>query len=179
VIDLTSSLQSILQDAHFRTSLASLEGSTVVCFEDDVLMGFACTYATPRVLLAQWHSDELSLLRRYAPNFRTAGEKAWNVYVAFLTPALADKAETREVQWIEENLERTRKLASCGVATRADLIRALLPLLPLQHQPLIEPPDLTARLRVRIRSIAPDVEEAVLNSEVSAEDVVRLLTEAK
>lgn len=179
MIDLTSALQVVLQDAHFRTSLASLEGSTVVCFEDEVVMGFACTYATPGELLAKWHSAELSLLRRYAPNFRTAGDKAWNVYVAFLCPAVADEAQKREIQWIEEDLERTRKIASCGVATRAELVRALLPLLPLQYQPLLEPPDLTARLLARIRSIAPNVEEAVLNTNVSTAEVVRLLTDAK
>lgn len=179
MIDLTASLQIVLQDVHFRTSLASLEGSTVVCFEDDVIMGFACTYTTPAELLTQWRSAEMSLLRRYAPNFRAAGDKAWNVYFAFLCPAVADKSQRREIQWIEEDLERTRKIASCGVATRADLIRALLPLLPLQYQPLLEPPDLTGRLRVRIRAIAPEVEEAALNTEVSAEDVVRLLTEVR
>ena len=169
----------VLQDAHFRTSLASLEGTTVVCFEDEVVMGFACSFATPEDLLAKWRSTEMSLLRRYAPNFRAAGDKAWNVYFAFLSPAVADESQKREIQWVEEDLERTRKIASCGVGTRTDLIRALLPLLPLQYQPLLEPPDLTGRLRARIGSIAPNVEDAVLSTDVSADDVVRLLTEAK
>jgi hypothetical protein len=85
--------------------------------------------------------------------------------------------QTREIQWIEEDQERTRKIAACGFASTADIITALLPLLPLQYQPSLDSEDfdLTQRLLKRIETIAPAAKDTVLNKEVLAAEVVRLL----
>lgn len=175
MIDVFSTLQVVLQEAGFTTRLTSIDRSSIVCFEDDVLMGFGCVFEDPSGLLTRWKATEMSFLKRYAPSFRAAGEKAWNVYCLFLCGAAGDSIQNREVRWIEEDLERTRKVAACGLASREDLLRALLPVLPLQYQPVLRPEDVTERLQTRIHTIAPRASHVVLDLAVSAAEVVRLL----
>lgn len=177
MIDVLSTLQVVLQEAGFTTRLTSIDRSSIVCFEDDTLMGFGCAFEDPSGLLTRWKATEMSLLRRYAPSLCAAGEKAWNVYCLFLCGAAADPIQNREVRWIEEDLDRTRKIAACGVASREDLKRALLPVLPLQYQPVLRPEDVTERLQARIRTIAPRASQVVLNEAVSVVEAVRFLGE--
>src|SRR5436189_3537858 len=131
MIDLLSTTQGVLREAGFSTRLTAIDRSPVVCFEDDVLMGFGCIFEGPSDLLKGWRTAEMSLLTRYAASLRTAGDKAWNVYCIFLCGSAADSIQDRQVRWIEEDLERTRKLAGCGLASRDDVLRVLLPVLPL------------------------------------------------
>jgi hypothetical protein len=85
--------------------------------------------------------------------------------------------KVREVRWIEENLEKTRKITGCQVTSREDLVNTLLPLLPLQYQPKLDSEDfdLKQRLRKRIASIAPNLPDVTLDQNVSPAEVVRLL----
>ena len=175
MIDLFSTLQVLLRDAGFTTNLASIDRSSIVCFEDDVLTGFGCVFENPVSLLRQWKGMEMSLLTRYAPSLRAAGEKAWNVYCVFLCSLAADSDQNRQVHWIEEDLDRTRKVAACGLASREDLIRALLPIMPLQYQPVLRLEDGTERLRSRIHTISPKALDIVLDESVSPSEVVRFL----
>jgi len=177
MMDLISTLQVVLREAGFMTRLRSIDRSPMVSFEDNTVMGFGCVFANPSDLLANWKATEMSLLTRYAPSLRTAGEKAWNVYCLFLCSSVADSEQNRQVRWIEEDQNRTRKIAACGVETREDLKRALLPILPLQYQPVLQVEDVTDRLRMRIRAIAPRASEVVLVESVSPAEVVRLLGE--
>lgn len=175
MIDLLSTLQSVLRKADFTTRLASIDGSSVVCFEDETVMGFGMVFSDPGDLLARWRVMEMSLLVRYAPGLRAAGEKAWNVYCIFLCGASADSSQNRQVGWIEEDLERTRKIAACGLASREDLVRALMPILPLQYQPVLRAEDVTERLHRHILSVAPKASDVALDEAVPAAEVVRLL----
>lgn len=177
MIDVLSTMQVVLREAGFTTRLTSIDRSSIVCFEDDVLTGFGCVFTDPGSLLTRWKATEMSLLTRYAPSLRAAGEKAWNVYCIFLCGPAADSNQGRQVRWIEEDLDRTRKVAACGLASRDDLVRALLPVLPLQYQPVLRAEDVTERLRTRIRTIAPRAADVVLDESVSAAEVVRLLGE--
>ena len=175
MIDVLSTLQVVLREAGFATRLTSIDHSSIVSFEDDTLLGFGCVFEDPSALLARWKSTEKSILTRYAPSFRAAGEKAWNVYCLFLCSVAAGPIQSREVRWIEEDLERTRKVAACGLASREDLLRALLPVLPLQYQPVLRAEDVTERLQTRIRTIAPRASHVVLDHAVSPTEVIRLL----
>jgi hypothetical protein len=172
-------IQVVLQQASYRTWLAEAERLTIVCFEDDAVLGFVCIFDDPAILLQRWRSIETAFLVRYAGDLRTAGQKAWNAYSAFLSSGAADSVQARQIRWIEEDLERTRKLAATGVISRDDLVAALLPILPFQYQPRLDVEDLTQRLRKRITVIAPAAADAVLDHTVSATDVVRLLTSEK
>ena len=175
--DLKSQLQIVLQDAEYQTWISSVDGFDAIGFENDTVMGFACLFDSPATLLERWRALETILLTTHASSLQRAGEKTWNVYSVFLSSEKADDIQSREVRWIEEDLERTRKIAACGVTSRDELRRALLPVLPLQYQPVLDTEDfdLTQRLRKRIEAIAPSAAIAALNDEVSPTEVVRLL----
>jgi hypothetical protein len=177
MIDVLSIMQAVLQEANFTTHLTSINRSAVVHFEDDTLMGFGCIFDEPDELLRRWKTSETSLLTRYAPTLRLAGDKAWNVYSVFLCGSVSDPLTSRQVRWIEEDLDRTRKIAACGISTRDDLMRALLPILPLQYQAVLRPEDVTERLKRRILNIAPKAANVALDDAVHVAEVVRLLGE--
>ena len=177
MMDLGPPVQGVLQDAGYDTWLLSIEGLRAIGFEDDAVMGFVYLFEDVPTLLGSWRDLETKLLTRHASSLQRAGEKTWNIYSVFLSAGGADAVHLREVRWIEEDLERTRKLAACGLTSREGIITALLPLLPIQRQPSLdgEEFDLTQRLERRVASIAPEGGKAVLNNDVPAADVVRLL----
>ncbi len=177
MIDLFSTSQILLRDAGFYVRLQSVSGAPVICFEDEALIGFCSFFEEPQELIDRWKAFEGDILSRFAPQIRTAGDKAWNVYCVFLCAVPADGLQKRAVGWIEEDLERTRKVAGCGIASREDLIRVLLPVLPVQYQPVLQQEDLTERLRRRISDIAPQAAHVVLDPTVPASEAVRLLGE--
>lgn len=111
----------------------------------------------------------------HATQFRSAGDKAWNVYTVLLTEARALEEEKREVRWIEEDLERTRKLTATGVQLRDDVTGALPPLLPVLAKPLLAPEDSRERLLRRADAIAPQVRDALLDNSVSAGEIAARL----
>lgn len=175
--DITSTVQIVLEEAGYVVWLASVDQITAVCFEDEAVMGFACVFGEPRDLLERWRSTETALLHRHAARFRAAEEKAWNVYAIFLCGKDGTEEETREIRGIDEDLERTRKIASCGLAGKEEVITALLPVLPIQYRPVLEGEDLTERLKKRITAIAPAAAEVALNEDVPAREVAALLGE--
>ena len=177
MIDVLSTMQIVLQEANFITHLVSVNHLPIVHFEDDTLVGFGCVFDQPDELLMRWKASETSLLTRYASRFRLAGDKAWNVYSIFLCGAVADPIQKRQINWIEEDLERTRKIAACAISSRDDLVRALLPILPLQYQAVLRPEDITERLKRRILNIAPKAANVALDETVSVVEVARLLGE--
>jgi|SRR5882724_5704716 len=176
-MNLKSQLQIVLQEAEYQTWLSTVDKLSAVGFEDSTVMGFACIFDTADSLLQRWRDIETALLHKHALSFQKAGEKTWNVYSAFLCGETTTDVQAREIKWIEEDLERTRKIAACGITDRESLITALLPLLPLQFQPVLDSEDfdVTQRLQKRIMDIAPSVETAALDDKVSTIEVVRLL----
>jgi hypothetical protein len=177
MIDILSTSQILLRDAGFSTRVISLDRMALISFEDEAILGFCSVFETVNSLITEWKQRELACLSRFAPNLVAAGDKAWNVYNAFLCAEHASDAETREVRWIEENLERTRKIAACDITTRDELVRAFLPVLPLQFQPALRTEDVTQRLERRIAAISPRAAQVALDTSVVASEVVRLLGE--
>jgi hypothetical protein len=175
--DITSTAQIILQEAGFETWLVGVDQHTAVCFEDDAIMGFVCIFDEPHALLEHWGSMEIALLKRHASRFRAAEEKAWNIYSIFLCAMTASENETRAIRRIDEDLERTRKIAACGLAGHDDVVTALLPILPIQYRPQLEDEDVTERLKRRIAAIAPAVVDVALEEDVPPTEVVRMLRE--
>jgi hypothetical protein len=64
----------------------------------------------------------------FSPALKKAGEKTWNVYSVFLCAAGAVEDEARAIRWIEEDLQRTRKVTGLVPNGRGDMVTALLPL---------------------------------------------------
>jgi hypothetical protein len=176
-MNLKSQLQIALQESGYQTWLASVDKLAAIGFEDNSIMGFACIFESPQELLQGWRDVETALLNTHALSFQKAGDKTWNVYSVFLCAEKATDVQTREVKWIEENLERTRKIAACSITDRESLTTALLPLLPLQFQPVLDSEefDVGQRLQKRILDIAPSVGTIALDDKVSANEIVRLL----
>ena len=177
MIDLLSTSQILLRDAGFTVRLSSVGSRSIACFEDNALLGFCSAFEQADELIRGWKTFESEILNRFAADIRSAGEKAWNVYCVFLCGGSADTVQRRAVSWIEEDLERTRKVAACDIASREDLVRVLLPVLPIQYQPALQHEDLTARLQKRITDIAPQAAHAVLDVDVPVAEAVRLLGE--
>jgi hypothetical protein len=132
-------------------------------------------FRLPKANNRRWRETEAILLARYAPQFRAAGEKAWNVYSVFVTKARASNEERREVRWIEEDLERTRKITATGVVVREDVVKALLPLLPIIAKPVLASEDSTQRLLRRIEVISPQVRDVALDASISPAEVAARL----
>jgi hypothetical protein len=126
-------------------------------------------------MIDRWRETEAMLLARYAAQFRAAGDKAWNVYLVFVTEARGSIEERREVRWIEEDLERTRKITATGVVAREDVVKALLPLLPIMAKPVLAPEDSMQRLLRRIEVISPQVRDVALDTSVSPTEVAARL----
>lgn len=177
MMDLSSPVQVVLEDAGYQTWLLAVDGIRVIGFEDDAVMGFVCLFEDVPSLLANWRSLETKLLTRHAASLKKAGDKTWNIYSVFLSSATCTDVQAREVRWISEDLDRTRKLSACGLSSIKEVLNALLPLLPIQSQPLLDSEDfdLTQRLEKRIAGITPEGAMAVLNSDVAPADVVLLL----
>lgn len=170
-----SHLHAIMQEAGFATWDTAHIRHEIVEFEDTALVGLAAIFASPEQLLTEWQAVEASFLAKHAQRLRLAGDKAWNVYCVLLSTGRASDESRRTTRWIEENLERSRKITACEVQTRDDVLTALLPLLPIVATPVLEAEDPSERLRRRIVSIAPGVEIAALDTAISPEEVARML----
>lgn len=178
--DVQSMMQGVLQEAGYRTWLVAISKRSALCFEDDSVMGFACVFNDAASLLNDWREIEMTFLRLHGDRIRSAGEKAWNIYSVFLASgAASNHTQGREIRLIEEDLERTRKIAATSITHTEALVAAVLPLLPLQIQPVLDREDVTERFRRRLLTIAPSAAEVVLNESVSPRDVARRLSEAK
>lgn len=165
----------VLQDAKFSTRNEEVQQRKILCFEDDAIIGFACSFATGAELLTHWKEAELSALRHFGPSLKNAQDKAWNVYTVLFCALVANTEERRQIQWLEEDMELTRKIIGCRISTQDELIQTILPILPLQQQPLLQSEDVTSRLRIRIESIAPNAADLVMNDAVPPNDVIRFL----
>lgn len=175
MIDLLSATQVLLRDAGYTVRLSEIQKSPLASFEDGTVIGFCSVFEQPTEIINKWRAQETEILTRFAPNFRAGGEKAWNVYCIFLCGVAPSKTEAREIAWVEEDLNRTRKIAASGIGARDELVRVLLPVLPIQYQPRLVENDVAQRLEARIGEIAPKARAAALDPSVSPEEVVRLL----
>lgn len=177
--DLVSNVQITLQSAGYKTWLISGDEFPTTGFEDDATLGFVLVFETAEALLQNWQQREMSLLLKHAINLRRAAEKAWNVYGIFLTAAAANQTQVRQIQQIEEDLERTRKIAAAQVQTSEDVVQALLPLMPIQYAPRLDDENVAVRLRRRLEVVAPTVVETVFGSDPIPQDIMRLLKSAQ
>jgi hypothetical protein len=177
--EVLSTVHVVMQNANYRTWEIGDSKNPTIAFEDEATMGFVCAFETPRQMIENWRETEAMLLARFAAQFRAAGDKAWNVYSVLVTEARASDKERREVRWIEEDLERTRKITATGVVARDEVVKALLSLLPIMAKPLLSPEDSTERLLRRIEVISPRVRDVALDDSVGPEEVVARLRSAR
>lgn len=116
-------------------------------FEDDSLLGHVVVYETVDIMLSRWMEDQSTFLTKYAASIRSAGEKSWNVYQVFLCQEGPSNIQTGQIQQIEDDLRATRKIAGAGIDSTESLVKAMLPLLPLQYQIRVGAFDVESELR--------------------------------
>ena len=169
-MEILSQTDTLLRESGFRTTRLSPE---LLCFEDDCVIGFVNEFPDATRLLSQWSATERANLTRFAPQLRSAPNKAWNVYSILLCQAPAQSLAL-DLERIEENLTFTRKIVRAGIASRSDLERAIMPLLPVRSSSAPISSDYAARLRKRLTSLPPETVELILgNSEPT--DIARLM----
>jgi hypothetical protein len=95
--------------------------------------------------------------------FRRAQAKAWNAYSVFLATDPANYGEMVALNAIEEDLTGTRKIARAGIGDIEQLRAALLPMLPIQHAPILEPVDMPTEIRLRTSELPGRAVDAFLS----------------
>jgi hypothetical protein len=119
------------------------------------------------------------MIARYAHAFRRAGEKAWNIYCAFLTAADATSEECRLLRVVEEDLEQTRKLTGAAQADEESVVRALLPILPIMSRPQLGIFDAAERLATRLDALSPGISGLLLDDAIEPVQVLQHLSQPR
>jgi hypothetical protein len=169
--ELLSESINTLRNAGFEANQGESGGREYAIFEDATTVGFVFAYRDSAELIAHWKEDSSSVISRYALALRRADRKAWNTYVVFISSGATDDRALVALSAIEEDLSGTRKIARAGLADRADLQAALLPLLPLQSAPRLEAVNIVAEIRQRTTELPQRAVDAYL---ASIEDAIVL-----
>lgn len=169
--DLLTDSVEILLPAGYAAQRTSTPRREALAFENSVCLGFVFAYDTTAQLLEDWADDSKAIISRYGISLRNAGDKAWNVYLILVSAGPKDDAMQARLAELEEDLVGTRKIARDGIASRADLRAALLPLLPIQSAPKLEAVDMPSEIRMRATDVAPRGIDAFLST---ADDVIVL-----
>lgn len=176
-MDILSQAERLLREAGYRTRLLPVASSHVLCFEDDVAIGFLREFESAATLIETWRYLERSDVVRHALQLRSAAGKAWNVYSVFLTGVTISPSQSSDVDRIEEDFSSTRKIARGGIASPADLEQALLPVLPIRSlTTFVSAADYESRLRSHLNFLPPELLESVLRN-VTATEIVRRIGE--
>ncbi len=176
-MDIETQIEIVLREGGFVTRPWSGGLVPVVCFEDDVIVGFAHVFPGVTDMLSSWRDAQDLSLARHAASLRVGGRKAWNVCSVFLTAGQADPGQVRAAGRIEEDFVTTRKIARADIRSPVELRRTLLPMLPLQNSPSLEAADLRERVRTRSKEMPSAVLEGFIGS-ATATDVAKMLLAA-
>jgi hypothetical protein len=152
-----------------------LEHPNFLYFEDESLIGFVSIHESIESILVNWKKEQDFFLKSNARFLRTAPTKAWNVYSVFLTQDVGTGEARNSLFDIEEDFQGTRKIARSALISRADVVRALYPILPIQNLVNIMPEEPIERLRERIE--LPKKHLALLLGNKKAEEVAEFLIE--
>jgi len=176
MIDILTASARVLSDVGFSTQRISVPGRLAVAFENATVLGFLFAYDNPSQLIDSWVRDGDSAVGAYQFGLRRAGQKAWNTYLLLFASEEADYGTSVGLSAIEEDLAGTRKIARGGVADMADVRAALLPLLPLQNAPMLDPVDVVAEIRQRATELSQRAVDAFLSTADTAV-VIQVLEE--
>jgi hypothetical protein len=177
MIDLLEETQRLLNASEMATSFVDIAPErTALAFESVTVLGFVLAYPDAAILLQHWLANAATLTSQHQLSLRRAQTKAWNAYSVCLAADAAAYAELVALNAIEEDLTGTRKIARAGIGDVEQLRTALLPLLPIQHAPSLEPVDMPAEIRLRTTELPPHAVEAFL-SEAQEAVVIQVLEE--
>lgn len=161
--NLLREMQRLFDEADYATVLTEVGQNKLVAFENATVLGFAFAYDSPAQLIERWDADSRAAIAEHQLGLRRAQNKAWNIYTIFLAEAPASYGQMAALNVIEENLTGTRKIARGGLADGEDLRNALLPLLPVQNAPRLDPVDMAVEIRLRTTELPSQVVDAFLS----------------
>ncbi len=174
-MEILSRAERLLREGGYRTRLLPLPPTQVLCFEDDVAIGFLRVFESPAALIATWQDVERADVVRHAVQLRSAPRKAWNVYSLLLTSMPVTPSQAAEIDRIEEDFSSTRKIVRGGIGSSVDLEQALLPVLPVRTlTTLLSASDYEGRLRSHLNFLSPDLLDGVLRNAPAAEIMRRM-----
>jgi hypothetical protein len=120
-------------------------------FENETVFGFVWKAEDVTDLVSNWRSRQDGFLRRYSKKIEMLGRKSWNAYSVMLSQTSARGESMTKLWSIQEDVRATRKIAVSGIVTEEDLVRAIYPLLPIQHLLQLTGEDFKERARQRLR----------------------------
>ncbi len=145
-----------------------------VGFENDLNLGFVHCFQTTEELLNKWSSQNDEVLSRFQFQLRTAGEKSWNVYSVFLSTGPSTEQQDNLMARVEEDLSGTRKIMRTILPDIEGVRTGLLPLLGIQHPPILGPVDMVEEISNRTRGLPTKAVQAFLDSAPNTE-ILRLM----
>lgn len=156
--------------AGFSTRYAEIPaingGATLetLAFEDATVLGFVVAYDDPAQLIASWKADGNRIAMRHRDALQAARQKAWNAYLVLISRSTADFTQLLALGQIEEDLVALRKITKAGVTGAVGARMALLPLLPFQAAPSLDPIDMRKEIESRSTELDNDVIAAFLSN---------------
>lgn len=102
-------------------------------YEDEYGVVAIFVFDTLDILDREWINAQASLVELMSRHISRDEAKAWDGYLALLTPALADPSHAQRLSEIRRDTSRVRKLVATGeqINSLAGVERTLSPLLPL------------------------------------------------
>ena len=174
-----SSAEAVLARAGYSCWRTQLGSTPALGFEDPSVLGFVFAFPNAEAIIEDWRDTEQKMIDKYAHAFRRAGEKAWNVYCAFLTETEGTTSECRLLRVIEEDLEQTRKLTGTSQNDEVSVARTLLPILPIAFRPQLGTFDAEARLAKRLDALVPGISTLLLDEAVEPVQVMQHLSQPR
>jgi hypothetical protein len=172
-MDIATQSELFLREAGYDTWSWTGTSSPITCFENPTIVGFIHIFDSAAALLSEWEDSQSKVLARHSAPLREAGTKAWNVYSVFLTSEQAPSLR-REVERLEEDFSLTRKIARLGIQVTEDLEQALLPMVPIKAQPVLQNANVEDRIRARAKDVSPLALQGFLGN-ASADEVAEML----
>lgn len=173
-MNISDEVRRILEMTGYRVK-DSLEYSSFLYFEDESLFGFVSIHETVEDLIAKWKIEQDTFLHQNARFLRTSPAKSWNAYSIFLTHGKSTEETKVELFSIEEDFQGMRKIARADLFSRADIVRALFPILPIQNIVNLTSEEPLNRIRARLE--LPEKQVSMLLENRSADEIANSLIE--
>jgi hypothetical protein len=151
-MDLLAQTAALLKRFGYDIVSSDMPGRRFLKFEDDSLLGFVWV-DNVGAIIETWEAVQDQFLRENASTLRKSPTKTWNLYMVCLSGARGNAEQQTALASLQEDFRGARKIAHSGVASEAQLIRALYPLIPVQNVVSLEAEDPVSRVRERLQQL--------------------------
>ena len=166
VTALMAASSQVLESAGFKAVDPSVVGdwraSAARVYEDAYSIVCVAVYETWADLSVRWTEDQAHLVNLISKHFARTEAKAWEGYLALLTPSVVPTADRLNAISIQRDTLHVRKLFADGADLRSlgAVQRTLMALLPLEEQDALEPSNVLDSLPPLLASRGIDEEAA-------------------